>query len=389
MMKAGIDMMPRKLPSGDTSHTGSWAYIRKNQLKHQGIEVDILNERGINIHTSWQPYDVVYLYHTMDFAPEHPYNLNIFDGPQDHTAKFFERLIWPQYSHVKFISLDYPMPNYGYRCKRKKDRASETTKMSDYWKNVDWDALQAKCDSITEWVLDPGVIVEEPISFLEYQSGKRPSKVKHLVRKLTIGDSHAHSAYSPKSLVLRKDGRTLRGILKKGIKKEINDYGFDYDQVDELTCYWGNIDIRHHLCREADPLQATKDLLARYEAELRVHSDAGKKIELVTPLPIEDESRKLPSTGLYEGTPFYGSRQERQEVVKLFKELQREMVARNGWKLFSWPEHWYSMDGLEFFEYMESPRSVHLARRYYRWDLENDQPNPNLAAPAKVSLLDF
>ena len=29
---------------------------------------------------------------------------------------------------------------------------------------------------------------------------------------------------------------------------------------------------------------------------------------------------------------------------------------------------------------MEKPQSVHLARLYYRWDLVNDCPNPNLIA---------
>lgn len=393
-MTAAIDMMPRKLPDGEYSHTGAWAFLRANQLKHAGIDgVKVLHEKGRGISTDWSEFDMIYVYHTMDFDPEHPYNLNIFDGPQDHTAKYFERLIWPQHKNIKFISLDYPMPDYGYRCKRKTLRASETTKMSDYWKNVDWDGVQTKCESITEWILDPGVQLTKPYVGRKREDWiKQCEGIKHLHPRIVMGDSHAHSVYSPKSIVLRKDGRTLRGILKKGIEKEIRDFGYDYDQVKQLTCYWGNIDIRHHFCREANPRAMLYDTLLNYEKELLKHFNRGIEIELVTALPIEDESRKLPSTGYYQGTPFFGSRQERQDLVKIFNDELRNMSNRHGWKVFSWPEHWYSMDGVEFMEtIMERPRSVHLARKYYRWDLVNDIPNPlhSYEKPKARTLLEF
>ncbi len=385
--------MLRKFPDGEYSHTGSWGFLRANQLKHAGHPSPlVLNERGRGIKTDWREFELVYCYHGMDFEPYHPYVLNIFDGPQEHVAKYFERLIWPQHDHIKYVSLDCPMPDYGYRCKRKRDRADLDTKMSDYWRHVvDWDKVQAKCESITEWMLDPGLtFYDDPLTFKEYQAKKPITHVGHAHKHLIIGDSHAHSAYVPKSLVLRKDGRTLRGIIKKGIKKEIIDYGFDYRQVKSMTCYWGNIDIRHHLCRESDPVAATKALLKDYEQELLKHS-AEIDIELVTPVPIEDESRKLPSTGYFEKTPFFGTRAQRQEIVDVFKTELWEMGQKRGWSVFEWPEHWYKMDGVEFMEQiMERPRSVHLARKFYRWDLVADVPNPNLAGPPVVkNLLSF
>lgn len=388
-MTAAIDMMPRKLPDGDFSHTGSWAFLRANQLKYAGVNALVLNEKGRGIKTDWAEFDTVYIYHTMDFEPEHPYCINVFDGPQEHTAKFFERIIWKQHEHIKFISLDFPMPNYGYRCKRKKERAAETSKMSDYWKQVDWDAVQAKCETITDWVLDPGVKFTQPYQGrIKEEWIKQCKGIQHLHRRLVLGDSHAHSVYVPKSIVLRKDGRTLRGITKKGIKKEIIDFGYDYAQLDELVCYWGNIDVRHHLCRESNPKQATLDLLALYGDELKKHD---KKIEVVTLLPIEDESRKLPSTGFHLGTAFFGSRAQRQEIVKIFNDGLREMAVKNGWSVFSWPESWYSMDGVQYMEtMMERPRSVHLGRRFYRWDLVDDVLNPRLLEPkTKKPLLEF
>ena len=390
-MKSAIDMVPRKLPDGDYSHTGAWAFLRANQLKHVGIDAQVLSEKGRGIHTDWSEFDTVYLYHTMDFDQDHPYCINVFDGPQEHVAKHFERIIWAVNNKVKFVSLDYPMPNYGYRCKRKLERASDTSKMSDYWRNVDWDAVQAKCEETTEWLLDPGVQLTNPYQGRTKDLWIQQCKgIKHLHSKLVIGDSHAPSAYTPKTIILRKDGRTLRGILKKSIEKEITDFGYDFAQIKELTCYWGNIDVRHHICREPNPKQATLDLLKAYETELLKLGD--RKIEVVSLLPIEDESRKLPSTGYYLETPFFGTRAQRQEIVKLFNNNLREIANKHGWSMFNWPEDWYTMDGIEFMEtIMEKPRSVHLARKYYRWDLVNDCSN-SMLNPVRTkakSLLEF
>lgn len=388
-MKATIDMVPRKLPNGEYTHTGGWAWLRHNQLKHIGVDAQVLCEKGRGIKTDWSEFDTVYLYHTMDFDPEHAYGINVFDGPAEHTAKSFERIIWPQHDHIKYVSLDFPMPNYGYRCKRKRDRADEKSKMSDYWKNVDWDKVQDKCESITDWVLDPGVQFTAPYQGrLKADWSKQLVGMKHLWPRITMGDSHAFSAYSPKSIVLRKDGRTMAGIIRKGFENEVRGYGFDWDQVEEITAYYGNIDIRHHIMRQSDPVEYTKDLVMNFVGALE---KTGRKIELVYALPIEDESRKLPSTGYYEGTPFYGSRAERQEIVRVFNAELDAWAEKKGWTVFRWPAHWYTMDGVEFMETcMERPRSVHLARKFYRWDLEHDCPNPNHApATTAASLLQF
>ena len=381
-----IDMVPRRLSGGEYSHAGSWAWLRANQLKHVGINTQVLCEKDRNINTGWAGFDTVYLFHTMDFNVEHPYLLNVFDGPQEHVAKHFERFTWAANQNIKFVSLDYPMPDYGARCKRKRDRASEGAKMSDYWKNVDWDNVQEKCEMITDWILDPGVTLLSTVTFKEFQAGIRP-KVKHIHKKLVVGDSHTHSAYTPNSLVLRKDGRTMQGIIKKGIKKEITDYGFDWDQIEELSCYYGNIDIRHHFCREGDPIS---NVIATVDQYAEMLKRTEKTIEIVCPLPIEDESRKLPSTGHYLGTSFIGSRKDRQDALTAFWERMSFHAAANNWKTFRWPESWYKLDGLEFMDYMEKPRSVHLARKFYRWDLENDRLNPLLIQSLnKPSLLEF
>jgi len=366
MAKAALDLICRKLASTEYSHTAAWAWLRANQLRNVGIDVDVLDQRGEARLDDWSQYDTIYIYHGMDvdYTPACKV-LNVFDGLAPHSAKFFERLAWPQHDHIKYVSLDWPMIDYGWRCGIKKGTPS------DYWKGVDWAKVSDRCKGITDWILDPG---------LTYGNGK--------VRHLVIGDSHSFSAYKPTSLVLRKDGRTLRGIIKKGIVNEITEYGFDMKNIDSMTCYWGSIDIRHHICREADPIAFTKELLRDYEQALVA---LDRPIELVTPLPIEDESRVLPKAGWYKGTPFTGTRAERQAVLNVFIDGLREMAAKHaGWSIFEWPEEWYKMDGVAFMNtYMERPRSVHLGRKFYRWDLKENVPNPLLAAKTAATLLSF
>lgn len=360
-MKAALDLIGGNLPKSEYSHNGSWAHLRANQLRNLGIKVDVLD--NVNRLSDWREYDTVFIYHGINFHESTPdkQSLNLFGGASEQNAKFFEKLILPQHDHITYISLDYKMPDYGKLCKSRKSDPDS------YWYKIDWDKVSDRCNNI-EYVKDPGLTLS-------------PGTVRHL----TIGDSHSHSVYQKNSMVLRKDGRTLNGVLKKGIKKEISDGGFDLSEIDSLTCYWGNIDIRHHICRESNPKDYLKDLLKRYEKELQ---SLDKPIELVTPIPIEDESRKLPCTGLFKGTPFFGSRHDRIELVDMFKDIINDMTTRNsGWSLYSWPNSWYNMDGIEFMNtIMERPRSVHAARKYYRWDLVNNIQNELLN---NKSLLEF
>lgn len=370
-MKAAIDLICRRLTSKDRSHTLSWVMLRANQLKHVGIDVDVLHE-PIAIeaeYTAWEKYDTIFIYHEMamqQFANSKI--VNVYDIGYDKSAYFFERLIWPKHDHIKFISLDFPMLDYGNRGRYKAPRPAT----SQAWRDVNWEKVQERCDGITEWVLDPG-----------FNYGDKT------IRHMVMGDSHAHSAYKPKSMVHRKDARALQSILKKGLLNELTSHGYDLGQIDSLTTYYGSIDIRHHLCRDPNPTAATDTILKQYEEELK---RAERPIELVTPLPIEDESRQIPKMGWYKGQPFYGPRAERQEVLKRFIGGLHEMAIRNNWTVFEWPKSWYEMDGVQFMnEYLEVPRSVHLGWKHYRWDLVNDRPNPwtEQKPSPKLDLLTF
>ena len=125
--------------------------------------------------------------------------------------------------------------------------------------------------------------------------------------------------------------------------------------------------------RQPDPKKATRDIVRRYVAqakELRESTKAGV-IRIWEPIPIENESRKLPKTGYYKGTPFYGSWAERTEIRNVFVE---ELLANRspGLEIFQWTDKLRNAKGELDFEAMEKPQSVHLSRASYpHWQGKN------------------
>jgi hypothetical protein len=331
MKKYALDLLPGKLTSSQYSHKFGWAMLRKCQLEDAlNIEIDVLHGE------SWDDYDTIFLYHSMEQDGE---TLNLFGGATKENAVFFERIL--THKNKSLVSLDIPMPDYGRLCKNRLKNADE------YWSAIDWDALSNVCNSIPE-MLHPVVTT-----------------------KLVLGDSHSFSAYQPGYMTFRKDGRTLAGVLRKTITKEIDDFmpGLK-ENLTHLTCYYGNIDIRHHICREENPTQYVDDLVSEYENQIKVLNI--KNIEVVLPLPIEDETRKLPKTGWYKGTPFFGSRQERDSIRQYFTDALIEMCNRNNWSVFKWPEQFYTYSPIDFMQTcMEKPKSVHLAPVNHRFDYWN------------------
>jgi len=85
-----------------------------------------------------------------------------------------------------------------------------------------------------------------------------------------------------------------------------------FSELDEIEFYFGNIDVRHHLCRQPDPLEATRELAVRYyDAVAALEFDGARRVYEL--LPVENERRSLPKTGYHEGTPFFGTRQARDD----------------------------------------------------------------------------
>lgn len=161
--------------------------------------------------------------------------------------------------------------------------------------------------------------------------------------KLLIGDSHSISVWPGSDYnIKRMDGKTLHGFLKSPTKA-------DY-------LYFGNIDIRFHLCRQPNPEKSTNDLVKKY---IDFAKTCNAKVSCL--LPVESESRKLPQSGLYKGKKFYGSKDERTYLVNLFN----NQLLLSGLEVNQWPNEWYV--NTEFYEkeVMEPKQSVHLRPKYY------------------------
>lgn len=172
-------------------------------------------------------------------------------------------------------------------------------------------------------------------------------------RKLVRGDSHSLSVWKPGFGLDRTDGKTLFGFLKDAdsLVTELNE---KYDQV---VLYFGNIDLRFHLMRQDNPAEATGQLFRRYVEFAKKLNNAT----LVNLLPVENESRKIPGTGLYLKKPFFGTRQERM----VLRDTANRIMNHSGLNTLQWPDEWIDDDGMKMFEYMEPKQSVHLKPKYY------------------------
>ena len=171
-------------------------------------------------------------------------------------------------------------------------------------------------------------------------------------RKAIIGDSHALSVWKPQHTLDFTAGRTLHGFLKRESVEQIN------NRFDEVTLYFGNIDLRFHLMRQENPQQATADLFNRY---VEFAKQLKKKATLVELLPVEHESRKIPGTGLYKKQPFFGTREERMQV----REIANEIINNSGLEVIQWPSEWIDADGTKMLDILEMKQSVHLRPKHY------------------------
>lgn len=166
--------------------------------------------------------------------------------------------------------------------------------------------------------------------------------------KMVIGDSHSLSVWPDKSYgISRNDGKTLHGFLKMNM---------DLSKLEHVILYFGNIDLRFHLMRQPNPVESTIELFTRY-----VNYAKQFNCTLVTLLPIEDESRKIPGTGQYKGKNFFGSKEERKNL----RIIANDIIKNSGLPFIEWPDNFLDSNGDLKFEVMEPRQSVHIRPKYY------------------------
>lgn len=316
------------------SHRAGWGHLWSTKLQvPMGYAKD------------WSKEPLVYLEHGMEFNPDSK-GLNYFLKTEESYDKLAERLEFIQNFNGVLLSLDIDCPLYGSRARsRLCDGASAR------FKALDFDRIDEVCRNAATIKMD-----------------------SILSDTLVLGDSHSVSAWIPGSAISRNDGQTLYGALKKGFDSFIEPYNNwalkrAYGPLGHLRTYFGNIDIRHHLCRQDDPYTATTDLAIAYLNELAAMRDKYglEVVDVVQPLPIENESRVLPKTGWYKGTPFFGIWHERKEVRDIFDFSLKRGCNLQGFNYITWPNHYTNALGELDFAVMEKPRSVHISPEFYLW----------------------
>jgi len=291
-----------KIPRKKNSHGYGWARTWSENL-------------GVEINHDGEQTDLLYLDHGVNFGG----SLNLFSGFNEDLEKRINNFLQANVIY----SLDIDMPDYGAMLKKRKDV-----------KDKEWcDKISDKCAQV------------------------KPLKSTDLFELpwLTIGDSHT-AAYAPhNSMVIKTDGLTLNGQINNNFEY-VRSHMAECDPKG-ITMSFGNIDIRHHVCRLNVDI---REMLQKWK---EFGDSLGIPVEYSTPWPIETEERRLPKTGYYKDKPFWGTRWQRMDAVTEWTTTMDEL----GMQRVKYPEEWLLLNGERFAkEKMESVSSVHLSPEMYR-----------------------
>ena len=319
------------------SHRGAQGVIYADMIKQTGVDIEVNYGGKIEDHNQ---YDAMYVYHGNDWAG----GLNLFGGMTAFPYAFNTRNFSQFKGKVYSIGIDFPP--YHEMIQDRLDKGKGKA-IQQEWLDVDLVNLKRMHEEA------------ETIDLISSSD------------KLVIGDSHAISLYRPGWLVNSVPFKTLNGALNRGLDQFVADIK-PIEEINNLDIYFGNIDIRHHLCRlEGDSIELTTELAKRYLDH--AESLSVDNVSLYELLPIEDESRKVPKSGHYKGQAFWGSREERNECRLAFKEYLESNCDKC--QIVSWVNKLQNGEGQLDFKCMEKPRSIHLSREYYPYWTGLEQDN--------------
>lgn len=306
MKKVGMLGVLTNLGTRLYSHNAGWTFVTRAILSEKlGIEVEIVSNND-----SFEDYDALIINEGANFKPG---VFNFFGGVQDRQRDALTK--FSKYGGRVFYlnqEVDYTVP-----CKKRKDL-------------VDF----------SETVFPKGTVID----------------ITKYFDSVIIGDSHSISAWGPGMTINRMDGKTLNGALNVGLKNLIPS-----ENHKNIQFYFGNIDVRFHFNRFGGDV-AVKEILKRYYGQLIELKKDGYSITLTHLIPIENESRKIPGTGLYKGKGFYGTQEERTGYVKIFNSGLDLIAKKLGFNVKKWDKLNY--EELSFDD-MESRQSVHIRPSSY------------------------
>lgn len=306
------------IPKLKNSHVLGWSLVWAEQL-----DAAIDNACSPNIATA----STVYIEHGVNFGG----TLNLFGGA---TKEIFDRINRVA-AHPNVISLDFDMPDWGAQLKKRIGAPTTYSGITEQW-----------CDALSLRLSKVKSLKQEDLL-----------GVSHKFDGVSVGDSHTPAYSRATDIVLRENGKTLFGTLRRGLITEFR----GLRPFGEVTFSYGSIDIRHHLLRHEDKLD---ELLDEYVKQGRaIASEYECSVSYTAPVPVEYEERRLPKTGYFKGTPFFGTRKERLDLTYRFIDgLNKRKV-----NVVQPPEEWYKMDGEKYAKtYMENSSSVHISPQYYR-----------------------
>ena len=388
-----------KKKNGDLrAHRAGWSYLWAQQL-----DAEIVENRDIP-----DDCDHLYIELGMEFDPtKGSFNQVCSGGMWDNLYVWFDRWISYLEKGGKCTILDWDTDAYAFRGwaermwarydgdqNHLKRRAAGDTSIPDCspkFSTLFPDRVQVLAKTCRQGALHQRNL--DPESF--------PS--------LSLGDSHSLSTWFEGAKACRLDGQTLHGALKQGLRSYFEDMNMQKTGMPKLRTYFGNIDIRHHLCRiygtQEEQEAATTKLLEAYInqlKELKEEYNIGQ-VEVVDTLPIEMTARRIPGTGMYPpmnkkvGRNFWGTWEERTHIHQFWNsELRRLQQEDPFFNVLDWPA-WFMHDeeneimsdkaksiesdikkqkppvplripkGSLRFDVMEDRGSVHLFPEHYKW----------------------
>ena len=184
-------------------------------------------------------------------------------------------------------------------------------------------------------------------------------QVDIIYAKRVIGDSHSISIAPPDYSISRNDGKTLFGALGVGLA------AFMTGDETEVIFKFFDIDVRHHVFRQEDPVKSVVDMLDEYERQVKEIIQSGVSVKVCHAMPSTPDSRVIPKTGYFKKEPFHGPLERRSSCITFFnEELDKRFGVDN---TISYPDD-YFVDGLLDTSKMEggsNGRSFHLAPEFY------------------------
>ena len=304
------------------------AQMRKSHAKGWAMSWSELLDAEINhgCDTGINNAEILYIEHGVNFAG----SLNMFGGATDEVIRRINAVA----VHPNVVSLDHNMPNYG-EILRKRINAKTTSHLV----TQDW------CDAISKFC--KGV-----------PSYSMVDKAWAAAKDVIIGDSHSIAFSRKDEAIFRNDGMTLRKAIGTPVAELLR--GYEPEPGKSVTLCFGSIDIRHHLLRPG----AEKIDWVGYKKLITELVDLGLDVYACAPVPVEYEGRKIPKTGMYKGTGFYGSQADRASLTQeIIGEIEYIVGPR---QLIQPPHEWYTMCPEAYAkEKMEMSGSVHIAPPNY------------------------